>query len=91
MSGRIKVRLYATAEIRVPLVTEIDLDEYRDWVEEGGNGLYEIESDDVVEFIKSSPESEHETHAQFPRADPVWHELVSFEIDEAEVLEVTER
>ena len=37
-SGRIKVRLYATAEIRVPLVTEIDLDEYRDWVEEGGNG-----------------------------------------------------
>ena len=64
MSSQMKVRLYATCELRVHVDTEIDL----------------------VEFIKASPDDEYEVSAQFPAASANQHEVMSFDIDEAEVL-----
>lgn len=86
--SEIKVRLYATCSIKVPLDTEIDLDEFREWHEESAGGFDPgvIEPHLVVEFINASPDDETEYARQFPVADPTVHEVLSFDIDEAEIL-----
>ena len=85
-SERVKVRLFATAEIQVPLDTEVNLDEFREWYEESGGTLAEVEPDDIVEFINASPDDQYEFSAQFPKPDVDVHELLTFDIDEAEIL-----
>ncbi|MGO1566486.1 MAG: hypothetical protein ACTHXC_00550 [Brachybacterium sp.] len=86
MTDRMKVRLYATAEIRVPLVTEIDLDEYREWVEQSGDVLVEIEPEGLLEWLTDSPDDEYDLAAEFPKPDVTKHDLMSFDIDELEIL-----
>lgn len=88
MIDQIRVRLHATCEIRVPLDTEIDLAEFTEWYEESGAVFSpdDIDADSIVEFIKASPDDEFEMNAQFPNPDAYSHEILSFSIDEAEVL-----
>lgn len=86
--AEIKVRLYATCAIRVPLDTEIDLDEFGEWHEESAGGFDPkvIEPHLVVEFINASPDDETEYARQFPDPDVNTHEILSFDIDDAEIL-----
>lgn len=86
MSESIKVLLCATVEIRVPLKTNIDLTEFREWYEEEHGPLVEVEADDLLAFINSSPDTECETNALFPKPDVDVHELLTFDIDEVEIL-----
>lgn len=90
MREQIKVRLYATCEIQVPLDTEIDLYEFAEWYEESGAVFApeDIDTDAIVEFINASPDTEYDTGAQFPKADPSEHEILRFTIDEAELLPI---
>lgn len=83
---QVKVRLFATAEIRIPLDTEINLDEFRGWYEESSGPLAEVEPDDIVEFINASPDDQYDFSAQFPKPDVDVHELLTFDIDEVEIL-----
>ena len=88
MSEPIRVRLYAQCELQIPVDTEIDRDEFVEWYEESGAVFSpdDIDTDAVVEFINASPDSEYETVAQFPPADPLKHDILAFTIDEAEIL-----
>ena len=88
MSSQMKVRLYATCELRVHVDTEIDLVEFAEWYEESGAvfSREDIDAKAIVEFIKASPDDEYEVSAQFPAASANQHEVMSFDIDEAEVL-----
>lgn len=83
---QIKVRLYATAEIRIPVTTEIDVVEFRDWYEEERGPLVEVESDDLLAFINDNIDSRQDTAATFPKPDVDVHELLTFDIDEVEIL-----
>ena len=92
MSEQIKVRLYAVCTLRVPLDTEIDRDEFREWYEESG-AIFDpddVDTDAVVEFIKASPDDEYEMNSQFPVASATTHEVQEFVIEEAELLPTDE-
>ena len=86
MNAPIKVRLYATAEIRLPLTTDIDLTEFREWYEEEHGPLVEVEADDLLAFINCDIDSRQDTAANFPKPDVDVHELLTFDIDEVEIL-----
>lgn len=86
MSESIKVLLCATVEIRVPLKTNIDLTEFREWYEEEHGPLVEVEADDLLAFINCDIDSRQDTAANFPKPDVDVHELLTFDIDEVEIL-----
>ena len=79
MSKELKVRLYATCELRLHVDTEIDLDEYVEWVEASGEVFdpEDIDADSIVEFIKASPDDEWEMNARFPDPSALHHEVLS--------------
>lgn len=88
MSKELKVRLYATCELRLHVDTEIDLDEYVEWYEESGAvfDLDDIDADSIVEFVNAGPDSEYEVLSQLPTANAAIHEVEACDIVEAEVL-----
>jgi len=85
---QIKVRLYATCEIRVPHDTDVDRDEFIEWYEESGAVFdpEDIDTGKIVEFINASPDREYEMCAEFPTPDVYAHEIAVFDIVEAELL-----
>ena len=88
MSNQLKVRLYATCELRVHVDTGIDLAEFIEWYEESGAVFDQddVDADAIVEFIKASPDDESEMNARFAVPNANHHEVLAFDIDEAELL-----
>lgn len=86
MSKRVNVELTASIEVQVSHKTDIDYDEFKDWYEEDGSTLTTVEPDDVIEFIRSSPDYEIDVQASFPKPNVDVHDVLDFTIEEAEVL-----
>ena len=88
MNKELKVRLYATCELRLHVDTEIDLDEYVEWYEESGAVFNpdDIDTVSIVEFINAGPDSEYEVLSQLPTPNAAIHRVEACDIVEAEVL-----
>lgn len=74
------VTAYAVVEIRVPLDTTIDLDEFEAWAGVGTEPTPDV----VLEFIESSRDVD-EFIGDFPNADPVEHEVLDAYLDTVKI------
>lgn len=86
MTNRIlPVTVLAVVEIRVPLDTSIDLDEFEDWAGPGA----EPTADKVLEFLESDRDVS-QFIGSFPKADPDRHEVLDAYLDLVKIHPTTE-
>lgn len=87
MTEKIIVKAYAEVTFRLSQIQEIEMSEFQEWLEECGEVLTEIESDDVLRFLLQAYDRD-EVLASFGRVDPDRDEVSESEVTELEILEI---